>query len=64
METIMNIAKSLVNINKEWKVLRLDIQHYNHGYGISGYAGYLDYEFEGTKNSIRIHDNGDFEIND
>lgn len=41
MTTIIRIMESLVKMNN-WTVTRFDLQAYDYGYGIDGYAGYLD----------------------
>lgn len=41
MTTIIRIMESLVKMNN-WTVTRFDLHAYDYGYGIDGYAGYLD----------------------
>lgn len=61
MKTIIEIMKSLVEMNN-WTVTRFDLQSYNYGNGIEGYAGYLDVvEIE---KRIIIRHNGSFEYLD
>lgn len=61
MNTIMNIARSLIIMN-HWKVERFDIHHYEYEYGIAGYTGYLDIKIENRIERIIIHGDGSFEL--
>lgn len=58
MKTLINVMNSLVKMN-DWKVERFDIQHFNHGYGIGGYVGYL---YILGKNTLIIREDGSFEF--
>lgn len=40
VKRIYNIAESIITITGD-EVERLDIQHFNAGFGIEGYCGYL-----------------------
>lgn len=57
VKRIYNTAESIIALTGE-EVERLDIQHFNAGYGIEGYVGYLL-----TKSGIqyRIRPDGTFE---
>lgn len=43
MLTVIKVMESLVHMNK-WTVRRFDLQAFDYGSGICGYAGYLDVE--------------------
>ena len=58
MKTVLKVMESLVKLNG-WTVTRFDMQSYNYGHGIAGYAGYLDIEEESRR--LIIHDDGSFE---
>ena len=58
LQTIMRIMESLVKMNK-WTVERFDIQGFNYGSGISGYAGYL--HITGKNEHLVIRCDGSFE---
>ena len=58
MKTIINVMNSLVKMN-DWKVERFDIQHFNIGYGIDGYVGYL---YILGKKTLKIREDGSFEF--
>lgn len=62
MIVVMQVMKSLVSMFG-WTVLRFDVQSYNYGHGIEGYAGYLDVEeLEGKR--IIIRSDGSFEYSE
>lgn len=61
MKTIIRVMESLVKMNG-WTVTRFDIQAYDHGFGVTGYAGYLDTK-ENDKRII-IRGDGSFEFLD
>lgn len=61
MTTIIRVMESLVKMNG-WTVTRFDVQAFNYGKGIEGYAGYLD-TVENEKRIIIRHD-GSFEYSD
>lgn len=61
MKTIIKVMESLVALNN-WKVKRFDIQSFNHGYGIEGYAGYLT--VEGIEKTLIIRHDGSFEYSE
>lgn len=59
MIVVMEVMKSLVSMFG-WTVMRFNVQTYNYGHGIAGYAGYLDVEeLEGKR--VIIRSNGSFE---
>lgn len=57
MSTVIRVMESLVKFNG-WNVERFDIQAFNYGHGIEGYAGYLKVEGHDT---IVIRGDGSFE---
>lgn len=59
MITVLRVMESLVKING-WTVTRFDLQAFNYGNGIEGYAGYLD-TVENDKRIV-IHHDGSFEF--
>lgn len=62
VKVVIEVMKSLISMFG-WTVLRFDIQCYNYGHGISGYAGYLDVEeLEGKR--IVIRSNGSFDYSE
>lgn len=62
MIVVMEVMKSLVSMFG-WTVLRFDVQSYNYGNGIAGYAGYLDVEeLEGKR--VVIRSDGSFEYSE
>lgn len=58
LNTVIRVMESLVKLNG-WTVVRFDIQAFDHGHGITGYAGYLDIEED--KRRIVIRGDGSFE---
>lgn len=62
MFVVIEVMKSLVSMFG-WTVLRFDLQSYNYGNGIEGYAGYLDVEeLEGRR--VIIRSDGSFEYSE
>ena len=57
MATVIKVMESLVKFNN-WKVERFDIQAFNYGHGIEGYAGYLKVE---GHDMIIVRGDGSFE---
>lgn len=61
MSTVIRVMESLVKMNG-WTVRRFDIQSFDYGNGIEGYAGYLD--VEELKKRIIIRGDGSFEYSE
>lgn len=61
MVTVIRVMESLVKMNG-WTVRRFDIQSFDYGHGIEGYAGYLD--VEELKKRIIIRGDGSFEYSE
>ena len=58
MQTVVKVMLSLVSLNS-WTIKRFDVQAYDYGHGIEGYAGYLD--VVELNKRIVIHHDGSFE---
>lgn len=58
-QTVVKVFESLVKMNK-WEVVRFDIQAYNYGKGIEGYAGWAT--IQGIKEPLVVRGDGSFEF--
>ena len=58
MNTILKVFESLVKLNA-WQIRRFDLQSFDYGHGIEGFAAYV--HIDGEKRTLIIHDNGEFE---
>lgn len=52
LQTIIRVMESLVKMNG-WTVERFDIQAFDYGTGVAGYAGYLDIKENNERLIIR-----------
>ena len=61
MNTVLKVMESLVKMNG-WTVTRFDLQAYDYGKGIEGYAGWL--WIEESEKRIVIRNDGSFDYSE